>query len=201
MTIKSARAAIQETLSEIGGNMMTQLPNILTVMRLAMVPAFIYVYLSRPYDMGLALGVYVAAMLTDALDGFLARKMHCESRFGALADPLADKLMTISAISCLVYSGVVPLAALLLLGIKELLMMACACIAARAGVVIPAALPGKLATVLFTLALLLLLPWHGITALYIAGRYVLYGAIAISFFAAAYYGALAFRAGLRLRAR
>ena len=180
---------------------MKQLPNILTVLRLAMVPAFISVYISRPGDMGLALGIYAAAMLTDALDGFLARKMHCESRFGAMADPLADKLMTISAISCLVYTGIIPLPALLLIGIKELLTMACACITARSGIVIPAAFPGKLATILFTLAVILLLPWHSLTPLFITGRYVLYAAIAMSFIAAAYYGTLVFRAGFRIRAR
>lgn len=180
---------------------MTQLPNILTVLRLAMVPVFIYVYLSHPGKMGLALGVYAAAMLTDALDGFLARKMHCESRFGALVDPLADKLMTISAVSCLVYTGIVPLPALILIGIKEIITVVCACVNARAGIVIPAEFPGKLATILFTLAVVLLLPWHDVAPIFLVGRCTLYAAVAMSFIAAAYYGVLVFRAGFHLRMR
>lgn len=181
--------------------MIRNIPNILSVLRLILVPVFICVFVKRPDDAGIALGIYIAAMLTDAVDGFLARKMHCESRFGALVDPLADKLMTIAAVSCIVYAGIIPLPSLLMIGIKEFIMMVCAAIAARSGVVIPAALPGKLATVMFTVSLILLMPWHGVTSVYTAGSYILYAAIIMSYIAAAYYASLLFKAFSSVKAR
>ena len=174
--------------------MLKNIPNILTLLRLIMVPVFIHVFVTYPENPSLSLGVYCAAMLTDAVDGNLARRWNCVSRFGALADPVADKLMTIAALSCIVWAGIIPVPALLLIAIKEFIMMVCAAFAARAGIVIHAALPGKLATVLFTAAIILLMPWHGVAPMTAIGGYILYTAIIISYIAAAYYASLVLRA-------
>jgi len=75
------------------------LPNLLTVLRMTLVPLVIWVYFCvSPY---VALGVYILACGTDVLDGYLARKLNQVSTFGKWADPLADKLMTQAVVICL----------------------------------------------------------------------------------------------------
>jgi len=76
------------------------LPNILTVLRLLAAPALVVVYelLPRPHADWVALGLFVAAALTDYLDGYLARRWKQVSNFGKMLDPIADKAMTIIAL-------------------------------------------------------------------------------------------------------
>ena len=72
-------------------------PNALTLLRLIMVPVFGWMLLSHPYDFGwrfAAAGVFTVAMITDFLDGYLARKHNIVTTFGKIADPIADKAMT-----------------------------------------------------------------------------------------------------------
>lgn len=70
-------------------------PNILTVMRLALVPLFIILIDENRF--GEALVVFIVAGITDALDGFIAKRFECETRIGAILDPLADKALLIAA--------------------------------------------------------------------------------------------------------
>jgi cardiolipin synthase len=70
-------------------------PNILTVMRLALVPLFIILIDENRF--GEALVVFIVAGITDALDGFIAKHFECETRIGAILDPLADKALLIAA--------------------------------------------------------------------------------------------------------
>lgn len=72
-------------------------PNALTVVRLVLVPVFAWVLLSHPHDTAWRLAatvIFVVAIGTDSLDGYLARKHHLVTRFGKLADPIADKALT-----------------------------------------------------------------------------------------------------------
>ncbi len=72
-------------------------PNALTLLRLVMVPVFGWMLLAHPYEFGwrfAAAGVFAVAMLTDFLDGYLARKHNIVTTFGKIADPIADKAMT-----------------------------------------------------------------------------------------------------------
>ena len=73
------------------------LPNILTVLRLLAAPgvALVFVLLPRPFADWAALILFVGAALTDWLDGWLARRWHLVSRFGAMLDPIADKAMVV----------------------------------------------------------------------------------------------------------
>lgn len=166
------------------------LPNVLTVARLAMVPVFILVYFLFPHAPVWAFFAYLFAMLTDAADGYLARKMDCVTRFGALIDPLADKLMTLSAVVCLTYTGDLPAVVLIMVATREIVMIIGGFLAARTGIVIYAGIPGKLATVLFTVSLALVIPWHGIPALSRVGTILIYPAIALSLYAAVYYAVI-----------
>ena len=79
---------------------LAQLPNALTVLRLVLVPVFVAVFLAAGDGSSWAAGtIFLVAGLTDQLDGFLARRWRVESRFGKLADPLADRLMIDVAIA------------------------------------------------------------------------------------------------------
>lgn len=83
-----------------------QIPNILTIMRiLLIVPFAIFVYHHQYIE---ALVVFFFAGLSDGVDGFLARQFHWKSRFGAIADPLADKLLLITAYVMLAWTGQIP---------------------------------------------------------------------------------------------
>ena len=78
---------------------LAQLPNALTVLRLALIPIFVVVFVSAGDGSSWAAGwIFLVAGVTDQVDGFLARRWHVESQFGRLADPLADRLMIDAAV-------------------------------------------------------------------------------------------------------
>jgi CDP-diacylglycerol--glycerol-3-phosphate 3-phosphatidyltransferase len=79
-------------------------PNALTAFRIVLVPLFAWMLLAHPDDPGwrvLTAAVFSLAILTDSLDGYLARKHNLVTRFGKLADPIADKALTGTALICL----------------------------------------------------------------------------------------------------
>ena len=83
-------------------------PNLLTVFRLLLVPVFYYAFWRPGFllpDRFLACLVFVTAVLTDWLDGVIARKYDASSNFGKLMDPVADKLMTIAFMSAGWWTG------------------------------------------------------------------------------------------------
>ena len=126
---------------------MKTIPNILTVIRLFMVPLFWVLYFKNPAYGGI---VFVAACLTDVVDGFLARKLNAITKFGMLVDPLADKLMQISAVTCLYLSGIFPEWIVTVVIMKELIMIISASFLFKKDIVIPANKVGKAATVLLS---------------------------------------------------
>ena len=78
---------------------LAQLPNALTVARLGLIPVFVALMIRAGHAPSWAAGVtFGIAGITDQVDGFLARRWHVESRFGKLADPLADRLMIDAAV-------------------------------------------------------------------------------------------------------
>ena len=78
---------------------LAQLPNALTMLRLALIPLFIALFLRADDGHSWAAGiVFAVAGITDQVDGWLARRWQVESRFGRLADPLADRLMIDAAV-------------------------------------------------------------------------------------------------------
>jgi CDP-diacylglycerol--glycerol-3-phosphate 3-phosphatidyltransferase len=88
---------------------LAHLPNALTVLRLALVPAFVVVFLNAEDGSSWAAGtVFLIAGITDQVDGFLARRWRVESRFGKLADPLADRLMIDAAVILLALEDKLP---------------------------------------------------------------------------------------------
>src|SRR3989338_1181698 len=74
-------------------------PNALTLLRIALIPLFVVIYaLAEPWALKLATALFVLAGITDWLDGYLARRLHQFSPFGAFLDPVADKLMVAAAL-------------------------------------------------------------------------------------------------------
>jgi CDP-diacylglycerol--glycerol-3-phosphate 3-phosphatidyltransferase len=94
------------------------IPNALTIARFAAIPIFVWLYLDAGDDAAWGAGIFFAgAALTDQLDGYLARRWHVESRFGKVADPLADRLMIGTAAVVMLATGRISiLPALVILG-------------------------------------------------------------------------------------
>ena len=129
------------------------LPNKLTMLRMIMVPFFVYFLLETP-EMGdmmfykwIALALFVVASLTDMLDGKIARKYNLVTNFGKLMDPLADKLLVCSALVGLTWHGIVPAWMTIIIIGREFIISGFRLIAVEKGVVIPASIWGKLKTV------------------------------------------------------
>ena len=132
---------------------MWNLPNVLTMARLAMVPVMIALYLSG--DMQWALAVFCAASLTDCLDGYIARSRGLITNFGKLIDPLADKLMVISALICHAVRGVIPWAVIAVIALKDLILVFGSTVLLKRGIVVYSNLWGKSATVFMIAAIIL----------------------------------------------
>src|SRR5699024_8249698 len=81
---------------------MRNLPNILTTTRIVLVPIFLVLYLQDAVVWrALSMGVFAVAVLTDFVDGYIARLYHAESTYGIFLDPLADKFLTFAGFVCL----------------------------------------------------------------------------------------------------
>lgn len=123
------------------------IPNALTIARFAAIPVFAWLYLRA--DEGAAWGAglfFAAAAVTDQIDGYLARRWHVESRFGTIADPLADRLMIGTAVVAMWATGRIPLlAAVIVLG-RDLLLVAGYRALAPRGLELEVTFLGKLAT-------------------------------------------------------
>lgn len=129
---------------------MKRLPNILTLMRIILVPAFIWFFARVNTDRTsgfIGLGLFVFMSLTDFFDGFLARKYQWVSDFGKIWDPFADKLLVYSALFLLVWLGRFPLWAVLVLLVREVYVTLHRDAALRKKVVIAAVWSGKIKTV------------------------------------------------------
>lgn len=128
-------------------------PNILTMIRMLLIPVYWFVMMSgHTYP---ALGIFILASLTDLADGYIARKYDLITDFGKLMDPLADKLMVISVMLSLALKGMAPWPALLIILCKEALMVLGGALLYRKGVVVYAAKIGKYAQALVVSGLIL----------------------------------------------
>ncbi len=105
--------------------MKKQIPNMLSVLRLFMIPVFIYCYFTFATGTKslIATGVYVLAWFTDALDGYLARHNNWITDLGKFLDPLADKFMQLAAAVCFAVDNQIFLFVVIPLLIKEFGML------------------------------------------------------------------------------
>jgi CDP-diacylglycerol--glycerol-3-phosphate 3-phosphatidyltransferase len=132
---------------------LAQLPNALTTSRLVLIPLFVAFMVeagdAHPWRAGT---VFCVAGITDQVDGFLARRWRVESRFGKIADPLADRLMIDAAIILLVAYGRLPWVGLAVIAARDLLLFVGWRILAPRGIDLDVNLLGKGATWLLYLA-------------------------------------------------
>ncbi|MDO5701198.1 MAG: CDP-diacylglycerol--glycerol-3-phosphate 3-phosphatidyltransferase [Bowdeniella nasicola] len=138
------------------------LPNALTLGRIALVPVFIWLYLAGGTGNRIAATlVFMVAAATDQLDGHLARSRNLETDFGRIADPIADKALVGAALVLLSAAHFVPWWVTILILIRELGITALRFVMIRRQVM-AASKGGKLKTVTQMLFIwLLLIPWHG----------------------------------------
>lgn len=131
------------------------LPNKLTMGRIFAIPVFIIVFM-MDYRYAAAI-IFVLAAVTDMLDGHIARKHNLVTNFGKLMDPLADKLLVMAALVCLVEVGdVAGWMVVVILG-RELIITGMRQVAAAQGIVIAAGTTGKIKTITQMIAIPLLI--------------------------------------------
>jgi CDP-diacylglycerol--glycerol-3-phosphate 3-phosphatidyltransferase len=126
---------------------LAQLPNALTVARLAVIPAFVALAVKAGGEGSWAAGsVFGAAGITDQLDGWLARRWRVESGFGRFADPLADRILIDSAVLLLWIYGRLPWPALALILVRDAVLVLGTPAALRRGYEFSVSFLGKAAT-------------------------------------------------------
>jgi cardiolipin synthase len=97
------------------------LPNAITFSRVLMIPTFATAFMYGQEK--LSLGIFILAGLTDALDGFLARRSHSQSQLGSFLDPMADKFLLLTAFTLLGLAHIVPLWMVILVFSREIIIV------------------------------------------------------------------------------
>ena len=133
--------------------MLKHIPNILTIIRLLLIPVIVAFIFTGNYI--LAFVFFTISGITDIADGFIARKFNLVSNFGKLMDPLADKLTQIATLASLVFTNIIPIWILLIVFLKEFIMICGASFLYGKDVVVYSRWYGKLATVLFYIAIVI----------------------------------------------
>ncbi|MBR6767503.1 MAG: CDP-alcohol phosphatidyltransferase family protein [Clostridia bacterium] len=169
------------------------IPNAITVIRICLAGAFTAVHFMCPDSRVFSLMCFAAAGFTDFLDGLAARRLNQVTQLGKLLDPLADKIMVLSALVCLNASGVIRPWVTVFVLCKEVCMLAGACMLLGKGIVIQSDFSGKAATFLFVPAVLLVYPWHSVRTVHSIGISMLYASLAIALSAAIHYTMMAAR--------
>lgn len=134
------------------------LANQLTIVRVLMVPVFMYYVLQNtPGTRIIALVLFIVASLTDMLDGYIARNYNQITKLGKLMDPLADKILVTAALVCLVDLHLIPAWIVILILAREFIVSIFRAMAASDGIIIAASIWGKLKTISQMVAIVLVL--------------------------------------------
>lgn len=135
------------------------LPNKLTVLRILMVPFFVFFMLTDvagDASKWIALVLFCIASLTDLLDGKIARKYNLVTNFGKFMDPLADKLLVCSAMICMIETGKLASWFVIIIIAREFIISGFRLVASDSGIVIAASYWGKFKTV-FQMAMIIVM--------------------------------------------
>jgi len=131
-------------------------PNILTAIRFVLIPIFGYYLYTKQYSV--AVSLFLLSGLTDVLDGYIARKFNMVTSWGKLADPIADKLIQITTLVLLTIQRRIPSEILIIVIAKEAFMaMGSLLLYKNKNVVVSASWYGKLATVVFYFAIIMII--------------------------------------------
>ena len=164
------------------------LPNKLTLLRICLIPVFVILMLSQVSNFFLiSCIIFIIASITDFLDGKIARKYNLVTDFGKFMDPLADKLLVLSALICMIEYDLVAGWMVIIIVARELTVSILRAIAADNGKVIAPSGGGKIKTTSQMIAIILLLiganysnsqiVFVGTIAMYIATIFTLYSGI------------------------
>ena len=123
------------------------LPNKITIARMFLVPVLIVLYYMYPNTYAPAI-IFIIASLTDMLDGYLARKNNQITAFGKFIDPLADKILAITALILFLESEILPAVPVIIVIYREFAVSGFRLVAANRGVTIAAGKTGKIKTTL-----------------------------------------------------
>jgi CDP-diacylglycerol--glycerol-3-phosphate 3-phosphatidyltransferase len=134
------------------------LPNKLTIGRIVLVPFFAAaVLINFPFHHAAALVLFIAASVTDMLDGKIARKNNLVTDFGKFADPLADKILVLAALLCFVQNDICDCVAVIIVLFREFSVTSMRLVAAKSGKVVAANIWGKVKTVTQMIAIITIL--------------------------------------------
>lgn len=161
-------------------------PNLLTVLRMALLPAVVWRF--RCGDSMGALTLYLISMLTDAADGFLARRWEQITAIGQLLDPIADKLSLMTILVLFVADGQISPWILGAVLMKEGVLVLGSAVALRFGIVVSALPVGKIATLLFVVSTVL-----RFLSIALLADALLLGSLALSLAALVWYSVVVFR--------
>jgi CDP-diacylglycerol---glycerol-3-phosphate 3-phosphatidyltransferase len=140
---------------------MLNLPNILSICRILLVPPLVVVLLTKFEDKEWwGLGLFLLAALMDFLDGFLARRRKQVTRLGTLLDPAADKILISAAFISLVELGLAPAWMVVVIMAREFAVTALRSFAAAENMVLPAGPSGKIKTIVQIVAVALLIIYN-----------------------------------------
>ncbi|MDQ5983182.1 MAG: CDP-diacylglycerol--glycerol-3-phosphate 3-phosphatidyltransferase [Eubacteriales bacterium SKADARSKE-1] len=134
-------------------------PNKLTILRIILVPLFVFFLLvsTVPNNLLIAGIIFVIASLTDHLDGELARKTNQITNFGKFLDPLADKILVISAYVCFIQLGIIGAVPVIIILMREFMVTSVRLVAVESGKVIAANIWGKAKTVSQIIAVIVII--------------------------------------------
>ncbi|OIP60540.1 MAG: CDP-diacylglycerol--glycerol-3-phosphate 3-phosphatidyltransferase [Nitrospirae bacterium CG_4_10_14_0_8_um_filter_41_23] len=125
------------------GTLRLNIPTVLTLSRIVLIPVFIFTVYLHPVFGALIFGI---ASMTDFLDGYLARRSGEITKFGIILDPIADKFLVISALIVLVDMGKLPAWIAIIIIVREFLVTGLRAVALSKDIVIPAEMGGKIKT-------------------------------------------------------
>lgn len=159
------------------------LPNRLTVLRVIMIPFFVVFLLTDlggVYSSYIALAIFIAASLTDLLDGKIARKYNLVTNFGKFMDPLADKLLVCAALICLIETGKLASWVVIIIISREFIISGFRLIAADNGIVIAASYWGKFKTTFQMLMVIMLIADFGGSVFAVIETVLVYISVALT---------------------
>ena len=163
--------------------MSMNLPNKLTILRVILVPFFVF-FMLAPYFEGygnyIAVAIFIIASFTDFLDGYLARKYNLVTNFGKFMDPLADKLLVSAAMICLIETGQLASWIVIIIISREFIISGFRLVASDNGVVIAASYWGKFKTVSHMLMIIVLILDIQLPVFQIIGTVLVYIALALT---------------------
>lgn len=168
---------------------MASLPNVLSLIRILLVPLLVVVLLTEFEGKEfVGLGLFLFAAVTDFLDGYIARRWGKVTRLGQLLDPAADKILTSAAFISLVEMGRAPAWVVVAMVAREFAVSTLRSVAASQHVVIAAAWSGKVKTVVQIVAISALIIQPRLGPLELLGPISLYAALAIAVYSGVEYG-------------